>query len=546
MSSFNIDDLRSQIAQVEARAQAAEERAQAANELAQDALAKAQAALEREKSAQEWAKLAEAEVNILRDAAGRERLSSSSSAEADSIPAELSFPSRPIRSPTGTGASCFLEDPFVALVAEPASIPVDATLSDAFKNLLKVAGSARRMGQERIFYPLATSILPSFAQAVGQPLGDITAEALFSPLALATPVWSFPPGCKPELHARSAAGSGLNPHQKALYPAFNGELKSAGDGRALEQAALYTILDLVRVFFPSETANSAVDACNASAKSAATQQRLFYSRPPLGYALVSYPYIAQVMLVECLGKMLVSPFSQPFLLGSQQHINVMATLPQPHFEEPVVLDLTIVRPWRTMPGVRAEFTSWCTMGGVFRKLVRGDARSGMSFAAMYGAYARLAEVLPHAPSHLHLPTSLRLLFGIHCLLVEMVPVVVGHEARDETELRRFGSPLLLSVAHAIAWLAMQRVIYTDLRAPNVILDKDRKAWLVDFDDCVVVSEPVRSVAAFKKAISGFPCAEELGTFAASLCAGAESAFEAALAQAFEEAAAAGGIACLAP
>ena len=154
MSSFNIDDLRSQIAQVEARAQAAEERAQVANELAQAALAKAQAALEREKSAQEWAKLAEAEVNILRDAAGRERLSSSSSAEAESIPAELSFPRRPYT--TGTGAGCFLEDPFVALVSEPASIPVDATLSHAFKNLLKVAGSARRMGQERIFYPLAT------------------------------------------------------------------------------------------------------------------------------------------------------------------------------------------------------------------------------------------------------------------------------------------------------------------------------------------------------------------------------------------------------
>ena len=354
-------------------------------------------------------------------------------------------------------------------------------------------------------------------------------------------MWSFPAACKPELHARAAAGGGGGggDGQPALCPAFNGELKSAGDGRALEQAAMYTVLDLLRVFFPAVAAPTPVAASAAAAKSAASVQRLFYSTPPLGYALVAYPYVAQVMAVECVGKMLVSPCTQPFLLGSQQHVDAMAALPQPRYEAPLTLDLRALKCWLTAPGARAELTAWCTEGGVFRKLVRGDARSGAGFAAMHAAYARLAVVLPSAPPSLRLPTSARLLYGLHCVLVELLPVVAGREAREEEELRRAGSPLLLSVARAIAWLAAQRVIDTDLRAPNVVVDGDgEEAWLVDFDDCVVVGKAVGSVAAFKAAVAACPGAGEPGTFAASLCAGAEAAFEAALEQAFGEAAAA--------
>ena len=431
----------------------------------------------------------------------------------------------------------------MALVPEPATLPVDASLSRAFAGLLAVAGSARGMGQERIFYPLATAHLPSFVQAVGQPSGDVTAEMLFSARALATPVWSFPAACKPELHARAAAGGGDGgggggDGQPALCPAFNGELKSAGDGRALEQAAMYTVLDLLRVFFPAEVAPTPVAASAAAAVSAASVRRLFYSTPPLGYALVAYPYVAQVMAVECVGKMLVSPFTQPFLLGSQQHVDAMAALPQPRYEAPLALDLRALRRWRTAPGARAELTAWCTEGGTFRKLVRGDARSGAAFAAMHAAYARLAAVLPSAPPSLRLPTAARLLYGLHCVLVELQPVVAGRAAREEEELRRAGSPVLRSVARAIAWLAAQRVVYTDLRAPNVVVDEDGEAWLVDFDDCVVVGGAVGSVAAFKAAVAACPGAREPDTFAASLCAGAEAAFEAALEQAFGEAAAA--------
>jgi hypothetical protein len=114
----------------------------------------------------------------------------------------------------------------------------------------------------------------------------------------------------------------------------------------------------------------------------------------------------------------------------------------------------------------------------------------------------------------------------------------NRRAAREEELMRADNPVLRSVARAIAWLAAQRVIYTDLRAPNVVIDGDGEAWLVDFDDCVVVGEAVGSVAAFKTAVGACPGAGEWGTFAANLCAGTEVDFEAALGQAFDEAAAA--------
>jgi hypothetical protein len=364
----SLEEIRRQLEQMQVQVQAAQElanaaqeREQAAQELANAAQEREQAAQEREQAAQERANAAEAEAGVLRAAAaaaagGKGGTEAAALLSIDSIPAELAFPKRPVKSPTCDNAICFLEDPFVALIHEPVTLTVDPSLSRAFAALLLTAGSARRMGQERTFYELATTHLPRFVHAVGQPSGDMSAGALFSASALETPVWSLPSGCKPELHARAAAvgyggGSGGVSLLPELCPAFNGELKSAGDGRALEQAALYTVMDLLRVFFPAEPANNSVAVSNKAAKSAASCQRLFYSRPPLGYALVAYPYMAQVMVVECLGKMLMSPFSQPFLLGSEQHVNVMATLPQPHFEAPLVLNLsTLLSSWRTAPG----------------------------------------------------------------------------------------------------------------------------------------------------------------------------------------------------
>ena len=452
------------------------------------------------------------------------------------VPASLSFPSFPKKSPTAPDAECFLEDPFVALVCAPVSLPVDATLGPTYECLLKAAGGARGMGSEPRFYSLATSNLPSFAETVGFPEGDMAAGTLFSTSAMRTSVWTFPK-CKPELHVRSAAGSEGQP---AYCPGFNGEVKSLASDRTLEQAAFYATMDMVRVFFPAPllAGPGAGAAAAARAAAAAPSRRLFFTLPPTAYALVAFPHVAYYLSLEWVGKVLVAPASQPFFLNSPQHTAAASALHQHTYADPVVLEVR--RPgqvWLTAPGAKREVSCWCVEGGTFRKLVRGDARSGAGFAAMHAAYAVLAEALPRAPRDLGLPGSVRLLYGQHEVLVEM-PAVAGaaRRAATEGELGAEGGDgrLLPALARTIAWLARQRLVYTDLRAPNVLVDGEGKPWLVDFDDVLVAPAAVTSLQGYLAALATCPGALQRGTFATSLCAGGEQAVVNALRCAFEE------------
>ncbi len=459
------------------------------------------------------------------------------------VPAALVFPSFPKASPTSQSAE-FFNDPFVGFILAPLTLPGDPTLGPTFERLLAAATDMRGMGAESRFYALASSVLPSFVEAIGAPEGDMTADALLTTSSLGTPVWTFSPKSKPELHVRAAAGgAGLPAH----CPAFNGEVKSAGDGRCLEQAMYYTAMDMVRVFFPSPPERPSSNpgaAAHAAAVAGAQQRRKFYAHPPTGYAIVAFPHVAYLLALEWVGKLLLSPLSQPFFLGSPQHAAAVAALPQPSYATPEVVDLAVVRPWLSVVGaprqkqqlpsadggLKHARNAWCVHGGTFRKLVRGDARSGAGFAAMHAAYAALAATLPGAPAHLHLPRSVRLLYGLHEVLVEM-PAVVGRAATDG-ELE--DGPLLRPLAATIAWLARQRLVYTDLRGPNVIVDKAGAPWLVDFDDCVLAPAPVTSLEGYRRAVGASPGAQVVGTFAASLGGGLEPALEAALHEAFAE------------
>jgi hypothetical protein len=388
------------------------------------------------------------------------------------------------------------------------------------------------MGAESRVYALASSPRPSFVEPIGEPGGDITAEALLTTSSLGTPVWTFAHQCKPELHVRAAAGGAGQP---AHCPAFNGEVKSAGDGRCLEQAVYYTSMDLVRAFFPAPPVPPCANpsaAAHAAAAAAAQQRRTFYAHPPTGYALVASPHVGYLLALEMVGKLLVSPLSQPFFLGSPQHVQAVGSLCQPPYAAPEVVDLTQVQPWLTARGPRRDLSAWCVHGGVFRKLVRGDARCGAGFAAMHAAYAALAAVLPRAPACLRLPRSVRLLYGLHEVLVEM-PAVAGRAAGEE-EVRR--GALLPPLARAIAWLARQRLVYTDLRGPNVVVDGEGAPWLVDFDDCALAPAPVTTLEGYLEAVAASPGAQGAGCFAASLAGGLEAELVGALREAFAEAA----------
>ena len=438
------------------------------------------------------------------------------------VRASLTFPSEQLLSPTSEEAPCFLESSFAALIGAPVSLAVDAALAPAFSALLSTCRGARGVMKEGSCYARATAHLPAFAEAVGAPEGDASAATLFTMAAMRTSVWSFSSRCKPELHVRAHVGGGGEGQPPMFRPAFNGELKSAGDGRALEQAAYYAAMDMVRVFFPA-----AGDAPCA---------RRFFSRPPLGFALVGFPHVAYYIALEWVGKLLVSLASAPFLIGSAAHAAAAAALPDTRFDAPQELvDATL--PWRTpASGGTTDRTAWCVAGGVFRKLVRGDARSGERFASMHRAYVALAELLPRAPAHLHLVASATLRYGAHELVVEL-PEVVGREASD-AEVTELG-PVLSGAAAAVAWLAAQGVLYCDLRGPNVLVDAGGAPWLVDFDDCEVVA-PVFSEKAFATALSSTWGAQQQGTFATRYCAGSLPIVRRAMRVAFGEIGGGGG------
>ena len=138
-----------------------------------------------------------------------------------------------------------------------------------------------------------------------------------------------------------------------------------------------------------------------------------------------------------------------------------------------------------------------------------------------------------------MPASLvrgvRLLLGAHEALVEM-RAVEGREATNdestggEHPAAAAAAPprpdVLDAVAEAVAWLAARCLLYTDLRGPNVVVRKGSgsgsgsgsssgssggggggggsglpAAWLVDYDDCVVVEEPLGSAEEVRRALA---------------------------------------------
>ena len=132
-------------------------------------------------------------------------------------------------------------------------------MADAFGLLLECAQKtlksnkeggdlvSRTLMAEATFYELATSILQSFVERVGNGYGMMTAKALFSTAGMRTPLWTLTGECQPELHVRGNTKASAD----GIVPGFNGELKTAGDRHGFEQAVFYAVMDTTRIFFPA-------------------------------------------------------------------------------------------------------------------------------------------------------------------------------------------------------------------------------------------------------------------------------------------------------
>lgn len=432
---------------------------------------------------------------------------------------------QPISSPADATTS-FISEPFLAFLPAPVFLAATPGLEAAFRVLLEtIHGDLRLLMSEAEFYRLATSVLPPFAEAFGEPTGAITAAALFDFSGLQTAAWALPSGCFPELHMRARLGpehalpAGAPPTM-TRRPGFNGELKTAGNRHGIEQGVLYTTMDMVRVFFPA----TAAGPCPPQ----------YFSLPPVGYAVIGYPHTAYLLALEWIGKLIVSPVSQPFFVGSAEHRAAVLGLACPVYSEPVVLPDGLMWHAGSCAAMDAQSVLWSTTGGVFRKRVRAGAHSAETFGEMHRVYTALSPLLddgalPTAP----LPRNVRMLYGAHEVLIEM-ELIAGEPCCDD-EVTSAG-PILDCIARAIVWLARKCIVYVDLRGSNVIRHASvispvvasgtetagpagdyatamapSCATLVDFDDAVLTPLPVASIAEYEAVLE--TRATQLGTFA---------------------------------
>jgi hypothetical protein len=592
------------------------------------------------------------------------------------------IPTLTLQSPTkGKGAEVLLRDPFTGFLGSPIALIVDTGVGDSFNGIMQACEKdPASLMDEKKFYDLAVKHLPPFAVLLDERAGSMRT---FGERAQRTLRYKFA-SCHPELKVRgrghtilsetearvsrksarvsaqsaataakadtstssssqhsaaSAAGSGPALSVE-LGPGYSGELKSV-DTVMVGQALYYELMDITGIYFP--------------ASKDVPGERRFYARPPFGYSLLGFPHVAYYVVVELVGKAVVSPVSQPFFLGSAQHAAAAAALPSPPVGLPVrsfdsglnwtawgdtsesappadvlVDDITrslassasltgdgraggqrAVSSSRTrrtgaagnpvgtrgLPVVAAaplllaagpapvsvtasrqvsqetmreggaggsnplsrsnvirpaeHSVCWARDGGEFLKLVRGDARTAEQFRDMHVVYNRLCNVLQLADRPPELGATAKLLYGQHEVLVVM-EFAEGVECTD-AEVTEVDGVVMQGAARAIAWLALQGVVYTDLRGPNVLKRNTRggsdcagaaasppAVTLIDFDDCYVAEAPVTSLAAYEAALRKY-CDEQLSwlqrplsrTFAEEFVEGGFPALRAVLTTAFD-------------
>ena len=355
---------------------------------------------------------------------------------------------------------------------------------------------------EAKFYPLVTRTLPPWARArTRDPLAKQNAASIFGPPGkISVPsAFNLPWLCEPEADVVAEPG----------HPAYGIELK--GDKTVINQLLTYILFGILHSSFRSEVPDGSLG-------------RLFHTRPPVGHGLLAFPHCGYLVGVEWVGKLFVYPVSQPFFLNSSQHTAAVQALRD---DALALTDGVWVRDgdgavWRKYPSEGPVLVSWthtASEGDRFRKVIECTAfdahpqGGAHRLRALHATYASYAAARAACDSKDTPPSSLlhaRLLYGAFALCVDMP--FVGSRAATEAELQAPGGPVLDCLAAALGWLARHGLLYVDIRAPNVrVQDTDADtagsagayggAWLVDYDDMIVLHEPLRSADALLQALA---------------------------------------------
>jgi hypothetical protein len=348
----------------------------------------------------------------------------------------------------------------------------------------------RLEGQEHQLYELATYAVPKCIEAQTRtPGAKKNAEALYGPSTqFEVPNhFSLPMFCEPEIFTRV---------KKPGDPAFSGESKSE-PAATKNEVTTYLTLGMLDSYF----------------RVGEHRGRRFHAAPPVGYALVAIGHCGYLVGSEWVGKLLLYPLSQPFFLGSPEHTAAVHALDTRSLaaDGVVVISDEDDATWCTYPATGSPLVSWThtpARGGRFWKVIESAAfddhpeggvarlRSLFRVHAAYAAALASASVNRAEPPPPALVPA-RLCYGAFALLVDMP--FVGERSAEESHLAS-GGRVLDAVAAAVGWLARRSMLYIDLRAPNVRCTggaaaggaQPEQSWLVDYDDMLLLPEPVRS------------------------------------------------------
>lgn len=109
---------------------------------------------------------------------------------------------------------------------------------------------------------------------------------------------------------------------------------------------------------------------------------------------------------------------------------------------------------------------------------------------LFKVYARLKEVMT---SHQEYPLSLvrpHQFFGM--FEVAILTPFVGERDADETDMEN--ETLMQQVA--VYWLAEHGILYIDIRPASIRIGNDAvTAYLIDYDGCVLLKQPLHTAAA---------------------------------------------------
>ena len=303
------------------------------------------------------------------------------------------------------------------------------------------------------------------------------------------PLASYPtlPGAKINWECTPELGTTV---RNRYLPAYNGEMKSAMSSgehfrlRMFDELITYVMQGMLASYF-----RGLPRGCHR-----------YFRAPPYGFGLAAFPHVGYIVLIEWVGKLLVSVVSQPFFVGSPEHAEAIKRLPERDFAAEIVdvrlADVEVgVWPEVGKPAVvwRIQAPSDGTAEPFF-KIICGDGFDAATFRCLFAVYSAYNRALADAAeAGDEVPQALvkaELLFGAGevCIQMEWVP---GRPAQINDLLD--GGVAVEPVARAIVWLARHGLIYIDLREPNVLLVEDAGATtrvvLIDYDECLVVDPP---------------------------------------------------------